>query len=54
MKKFLGVLLIIIGGGSMLIFKAITGSLNGGFGVIGSIIQFGLIFLGYSFFKDED
>lgn len=29
MKKILGVLLIIIGGGSMLIFKAITVSLKG-------------------------
>ena len=38
----------------MLIFKAITGSFNGSFGVIGSIIQFGLISLGYSFFKDDD
>lgn len=51
--KILGVLLIIIGIGSLLSFKAITGTFNGGFGIIGSILQFGLISLGYYLFNNE-
>ena len=54
MKKFLGVILMIIGTGSMLIFKTVTGSLNGGFGIFGAIIQWGFIVLGASLVKSEN